>query len=376
MRIARTLSFYLIRETAVYCGLAFFLLTFVLLTQNLLRRLESLFLVGMTAKDLGIVIQCVLPIVVSYSLPLAFLVGILLALRRMGSDGELEGMRSAGFGPTALVVPLLAMGILTGGISGWLLSSVEHESRRELVRLFKNVAARGAILEPGKFRYVGNRLIFVEDRDRSGALHGVMIVDQSQPDHPYRIFASRGRFRFEPETAEILLELSNGDMHLQPDPEDPDRYERILFEEFAYRVDVGHILGGDFGPVRPKQMDLVELRAVIERSRKGDPLRELDQRDPIEYEIEIHRRRTLPFAPLLFAGVGVPIALANERRGRNHGLILSLLAALGYYALAAIMEIAAREAWLGVGFAIWVPNLVFAALAVFLIAARRTRIPR
>jgi lipopolysaccharide export system permease protein len=242
------------------------------------------------------------------------------------------------------------------------------------VRLFKNIAARGAILEPGKFRYIGSRLFFIEDRDRSGELHGVMIVDESQPDRPYRIFAAHGRFRFMPESAEILLELTDGDLHLAPSPDDPTRYERIRFEEFAYRVNVGHILGGNFGPVRPKQMNVAELQAVLERAERGDPLRELDQRDPIEYALEIHRRRALPFAPLVFAGVGVPIALASEGRGRNSGLILCLIMALGYYALAALTEIAAREAWIGVGLASWTPNLLFGASAIVIALAHRNRI--
>jgi lipopolysaccharide export system permease protein len=201
-----------------------------------------------------------------------------------------------------------------------------------------------------------------------------MIVDQSRPSHPYRIFAARGRFEFEAETAEILLELKQGGLHLQPSNNDPMRYERILFDEFSYRVDVGHILGGEFGPVRPKQMNLAELRAVLERAEQGDPLRELDQRNPVEYEIEIHRRRTLPFAPLLFAGVGVPIALASERRGRNRGLLISLVAAFAYYALAALMEIFAREAWLSAAVSAWIPNIFFAALAIGLIASRRAKI--
>ncbi len=375
MRIARTLSLYLVRETTVYCTLAFFALTLILLTQNLLRRLESLFLVGITLDDLGVVLKCILPIVISYSLPLAFLVGLLLALRRLGADGELEGMRTAGFGPTTLLIPLLAMAALTAGFSGWLLNSVEHESRRNLVSLFKSVAARGAIIEPGKFRPIGQRVIFVEDRDRSGELHGIMIVDQSDPDQPYRIFAKNGHYRFDPQTSEILLELTHGDLHLQPGADAPRRYQRILFESFAYRVDVSHILGADFGPVRPKQMTLSELRSVIVRAAEGDPLRELDQKNPIEYEIEIHRRRTLPFAPLIFAGVGVPIALATERRGKNLGLLLSLLTATCYYALAAVMEIAAREAWLDPALASWTPNVIFLAIAISLVAMRRTRIP-
>ena len=375
MRIARTLSVYVIRETLLYCALAFFMLTLVLLTQNLLRRLEDLFLVGMTGDDLRVVFGCVLPVVVSYSLPLAFLVGILLAVRRLGSDGELEAMRTTGIGPMMLLVPLLLLGLFTAGLSGWLMNSVEHESRRDLVRLFKNIAARGAILEPGKFRSIGRRLIFVEDRSRSGDLSGVMILDQSQPERPFRIFAARGHFEFDAQTTEILLELSNGDLHLAPSHDDPRRYERIRFEKFAYRVDVRHILGGEYGPARPKQMSLAELHAVLERAKRGDPLLELDQHNPIAYELEIHRRRALPFAPLVFAGMGVPIALASERRNPNVGLFVCLFAAFGYYALAKVTEIAAREAWLGAGLATWTPNLIFAALAIGLIAALRNRIP-
>ena len=179
MRIARTLSLYLMREALVYCLLAFFVLTLILLTQNLLRRLDQLFLVGMTAQDLRVVVECIFPVALSYSIPLAFLVGILLSVRRFGADGEIAGLGSAGIGPTAFLFPHLLLGLLATAVSAWLLMSVEHESRRELVQLFKTAAARGAILEPGKFREIGRRVIFIEDRDREGTLSGVMILDQS-----------------------------------------------------------------------------------------------------------------------------------------------------------------------------------------------------
>jgi LPS export ABC transporter permease LptF len=375
MRISRTLSLYVMRESLSYCGLAFFVLTLVLLTQNLLKRLDQLFLIGLTTQDLRVVVECVLPMAISYSIPLAFLVGVLLSVRRLGADGELTGLCSAGIGPLSFLIPYLALGLIATGISAWLLTSVEHESRRELVRLFKTAAARGAILEPGKFREIGQRVVFVEDRDRDGTLSGVMILDQSHADRPFRIFADRGRFRFNPSTAQLELELSDGDLHFAPTPGKPTHYERIRFEDFSYELDVGHILGGDFGPVRPKQMNLADLRHVVARAKAGDPLRELDQRDPLEYELEIHRRRTLPFAPLLFAGIAVPIALASENRGRSIGLLLVLSVAFGYYALSAAMESLAQQTWLGAAAASWIPNILFAALGLALALRERKRIP-
>ena len=256
MRISRTLSLYVMRESLFYCALAFFVLTLVLLTQNLLRRLDELFLIGLTLQDLRVVVECILPMAISYSIPLAFLVGVLLSVRRFGADGELTGLGSAGIGPLSFLIPYLVLGLLATGVSAWLLTSVEHESRRNLVRLFKTAAARGAILEPGKFREIGKRVVFVEDRDRDGELTGVMILDQSQEDRPFRIFADRGHFQFSESTAQIELELRDGELHFAPIEGKPTRYERIHFEQFSYQLDVGHILGGDFGPVRPKQMDL------------------------------------------------------------------------------------------------------------------------
>jgi lipopolysaccharide export system permease protein len=123
-------------------------------------------------------------------------------------------------------------------------------------------------------------------------------------------------------------------------------------------------------------MTVEELRAVLVRAEAGDPLRELDQRNPIEYALEIHRRRALPLAPLLFAGIGVPIALASEHRGRNLGLLLVLVAAFGYYALGALGEAAARGEWIAPAVAQWLPNFTFGILAIALIRHGRNRIPR
>jgi len=305
----------------------------------------------------------------------------------MGTDGEVLALRSAGVGPAGFLMPFLILGILATGLSAWILNSVEHESRRELVQLFKRVAARGAIIEPGKFRHIGRHLIFVEDRDRDGSLSRVMIYDQGrqqapstsqqddQPSRAYRVFAARGQFHFDETTSEIQLDLQDGDVHLDPSDGDPRRYERIRFEEFSYRLDVGHLIGMDFGPVRPKQMTVEELRAVLTRSQAGDPLRELDQRDPIEYALEIHRRRALPLAPLLFAGIGVPIALASEHRGRNLGLLFVLVSAFGYYALGALCEAVAHRGWIGPAAAHWLPNLVFVVFALGLLRHGRNRIP-
>lgn len=376
MRIARTLSLYVMRETLVHSVLAFLAVTLVLLTQNLLVRLDELLVIGVTLRDFARLAFCLLPVALTYAIPLAFLVGILLSARRLGADGELVGMRAAGIGPDRYLLPHLVLGLLAAALLGWLVNSLEHVSRRELVDLVKTVAARGAILEPRRFRRIGDQLIFVEDRTPDGGISGVMIQDSSSKTHPYRLFAERGRFRFDAARSAIEIELWNGDVHLEPTPAEPERSARIHFDTLSVAIDVSQMLGRELGPVRPKQMTRAELESVLERARRGDPLRELDQKDPAEYALEIARRRTLPFAPLLFAGVGVPIALASEQRGRNLGLPIALAAAFGYFALGVASESIVQHGWLSAGVASWLPNAIYLVLALLLARFVRHRIPR
>lgn len=376
MRIARTLSLYVLREALLYCALAFVILALVLLAQNLLRRLDELFLIGMTGADLVVVLRCLLPIALSYAIPVSFLVGLVLALRRLGGDGELLALRASGLGPNHLLLPFLALGLAATLFSSWIAAEAEPEARRTLVKRFKQVAARGAIVEAGKFRDLGSHVVFVEDRSRDGELSGVMIYDRSRTTRRFRIFAARGRVTFDPEAKRIRLDLEDGDVHLDPDPARPERYERIRFETFRYDLDVAHLIGTDFWPVRPKQMTVPELRAVVARAERGDPLRELDERDPRAYALEIHRRRAQPYAPLLFAAIGVPIALASEHRGRHLGLLLVLAIALAYYALGAAAVTQAEAGRLAPGLAVWLPNLVLGGAAIAAIARGRERIPK
>ncbi|MGY8738439.1 MAG: LptF/LptG family permease, partial [bacterium] len=110
------------RETVLYCTLAFLVLSMVLLTQNLLRRLDELFLIGMTLADVGVVLRCLMPIALSYAIPLAFLIGMLLAIRRLSADGELLALRAAGLGPNHFIVPVMILGLLATGLSSWLMN--------------------------------------------------------------------------------------------------------------------------------------------------------------------------------------------------------------------------------------------------------------
>ena len=376
MRFPRTLSLQVTGEIATYTALGFLAILTVLVSQNLVRRLDSLMMVGLSASDFLRVLRCLLPMLASYAAPLAFLLGALLTMRRMSMDREILAIRSCGLGLRCLLVPTLGLGLLASLLSAYLMISLEHRARRQMLSIFKSAAVKGGILEPGRFRMIGHRMFIVEGRDRENRLEGIMIVDQTDPNRPMRIFAERGQLSFDEETDLLLFRLERGDVHLRPDPKQPERYRRLAFDRLDYAFDVGTLLGGGFAPLRPKEMTLAEIREIQARVAGGDTLHGLHQRNPMDYELEVQRRFALPAAPLLFAMLAVPMGLRVSGSGRAWGVIQCFLVAFSYYAALAAGQFAARDGWLAPVVALWLPNVVFGALGIGLLVRDSRGRPR
>jgi lipopolysaccharide export system permease protein len=363
---SRTLAWSVAREIIQYTLLAFIAASVVLISQNLLRRMEELTSVGFAWSDLGVVLRCLFPMLTAYTIPVALLFGTVFAIRRQVSDSEVLAMRACGLGVRALVIPAISIGMLVTGLSAWLLLAVEHEARRELVSLFNSVAARGSLLQAGKFRGFGKLVIYVDERDRDNRLQGVMISDRSH-EPPFLIFAEDGHLELDPASALLHLQLGQGEMHIESEGLEADRYRRVLFQNLDYSFNVEKLLSGDTRPVRPKQMTLAELRDVVERAKTGDSLRELSKRSPVAYELEIQRRFALPWVPLLFAIAGVPLALSGPRQSRAWGPAASITLAFAFYAALVLMQYLAGRGWLPAAVAFWLPNLALLAVSLQLL---------
>ncbi|MCP4040291.1 MAG: YjgP/YjgQ family permease [bacterium] len=371
MRVSRLLSFYLMKEIVQYGALSFLALTMVLLTQNALRRFEDLVSVGATFSDGLGVLACLVPLLTAYTLPIAFLFGVIIAVSRMSSEGEIVAMGASGLGIASLLVPTLILATLISGVSAWVMIGVEHKAHRELRTLVETLAARGGMLEPGKIRGLMGRTILVQERDRDNNLRGVMISDRTDPERGFVIFSERGRFAYDEDEHVFRLGLLDGSLHLDPDPAHPLRSQTISFDGLDYAFDVRSLIESLTAAVRPRQMTFDELDAVVERARTGGELTNLHQRDPIEYELEIHRRYALPLAPIAFALVAVPLALGSATRTRSRGALASLTLGFAYYGLFSQARFLALDGWLVASAALWIPNLAFAVIATVLMLRAR-----
>jgi len=381
MRTSRKLSLYIARQILQYCLLALLTLSVVLVSQNALRLLDELVVVGVTPRDLWAVLLCMVAMLAAYTLPLAFLFGVFFAVSRLRAEGEITAMQASGLGPSALLVPALAMGTLFSVATGSVMIGVEHRAHRQLRTIVETLAARGGLLEAGRFREIDGRVFYVRERDRENHLRGVMVSDSSNPDRPFVIFAEKGLVEFDEDLALFRIGLENGAIHISPPARgapggnasaSSGRARQISFDHLDYALDVRKLMRSLELAKRPRQMSFEELDAVVARARAGGQLVSLDQKNPVEYELEIQRRFALPIAPLLFAALAVPLGLGRLGGTPTRGVLIGLVLAMGYYGLFSEFRLLARGGWIAPAIALWVPNLVFALLAILLsLRARR-----
>jgi LPS export ABC transporter permease LptF len=367
MRFPRTLARYVARETLQYAAVGFLAVASLFLANNLLRRLEDLAELGANAGDVVAVAVRLLVILTTYALPISFLFGVLVALGRLGADHEVLATRALGVSLAQLAAPVLALAVLASAVSGWLLLRAEPLARRSLIERIGEVATRGGLIRGGDFTRLdkrGDRVLFVDQRTREGELSGVLLSDRSNPERPFTVLAGSGAFRFERETTTGHLLLRDGDVHFEPGGAGSDRTQRIAFRRFEYAFDLSRMTSLGLERLKPRDMTGAEIAGVLAHFEEhGTAPPQAREQRRVEYEVQQQRRIALPFAPLAFALLALPLGLGRRRGARALGALLCALIAFGYYVLLNAGTAYATSGRLPAALALWLPNLACALIA-------------
>jgi lipopolysaccharide export LptBFGC system permease protein LptF len=222
------------------------------------------------------------------------------------------------------------------------------------------------VIEPGRFQRFGKRMILAQDRRDEKHLEGIMISDFTAKEKPLLIFAESAQYSFEPETGILRLRLAEGDIRMDPYPNEDFEEHRISFASFDYSFRASQLVV-DRWRFRPTQLSLGELRAVIARAKRGEKIRHLMHREARYYESMLHRLFAIPAAPLVFSLVGVPLAILGFVRSRPRGMLMALLVLGAYYASFVFCYEAARSGLLPPLPAVWAPNTAVFVIGVVLL---------
>jgi LPS export ABC transporter permease LptG/LPS export ABC transporter permease LptF len=353
----RTLDRYIFKEIFFPSVIALVALTFVAFIREIGALLEVMVRQSATMSEIAAISLAILPNVLTFTIPMAVLVGILTGFGRISSDSEAIAFRAAGISMKRLLVPVMLVGGLawTGNLA--LTVWVAPKTAAHLRDLKYEIAVKQVSLEL-KARVFNenltNWILYVQDVAPEGMnWRGIMLADLHDPNDPRVTFARSGSLVADNNNRTFQLTLQNGNTHFVS-PLEPNRYSFSSFQTNTISIPMPE------APPKPEKPSLNETdtRTVWQHMQSNTAT--------YEERVDFHRRLALPFACLIFALVGLPLGVSTSRGGKSMGLVLSFILMLGYYLAFIGGTRIANNAQFSPFLGAWLPNLGFAALAMFL----------
>ncbi|APG27247.1 LPS export ABC transporter permease LptF [Syntrophotalea acetylenivorans] len=340
--------------------------TFVLLLGRLLNLVELVINKGIPLLDIARLFLSILPTFLVLTIPLAFLLGVMLGFGRLSADREILALKSSGISLYQMARPILLLSLpaclLTAAMTLYLRPASETFFRQQLFDIAASHASVGLQSQVFNDEFDGLVLYANQIDDRSGTMRQVFISDERDSSAPTIIMADKGRLVSDSLNQKLLLRLEEGTMHRQPQNKangtETSTYQVLGFSKYDVNLDLEKQSSAAKKRRRKnKELSLTELRSSIETAsteKRQDLLAEL------------HTRMVLPAAPLLFALLGVPLGIQPHRSGRGGNFALALGVFLCYYLLLSFADTLVADAgWPAA--TLWIPNLCFLLSGLYLL---------
>ena len=366
----KTLFRYLIAEVIppFFFGLLAF--TFILLIGRLLKLIELVVTRGVPLLQIGKLFSLILPTFLELTVPMAFLLAILLGLGRMSNDQELLAMKASGVSPQQVLWPIALLAaiiaLMTLALTMFARPAANFALKKELYNIAKSRV--GTALREKVFNDDFPKiLIYVEEIVPPGnTAQGVLIVDKRDKVREDIILGKVARITTDEESNTLGLRLFDGSIYERE--KNRPGFSQTRFNIYDFKLDLDDLMG----PVRqrdagPKELPLPDLLNSIKAKQSAGS-------KAIAERMELHQRISFGFVPLIFCLLGVSLTLLprTSRANRSWGFMLCTVWLMIYYALLSLGKALGDKSILHPIVALWLPNLVVGGMGVhFLRHAQR-----
>lgn len=399
------------RELVPPFAFSLFALTFILLMDQLFRLIDLFVRKGLPLDIVGQILIYTLPLIVSYTAPMAILVAVVMNFGRFAQDNEILALKTNGLSffsiiraPFMLILLFMIFLIL---FNNYILPESNHRVRnlmldvsrkRPTVRLPEGVFTNDF---PGYTVYVGKK------DERQSKIYDVTIYDLK---NGLMMTAPRGELKDFEEENILQFILYNGELHQLIDEVKYQRTEfskqtinitintDIVRRERKYRSENELNVNGLRAEMRKRKDEIDNLKDDIAKTgnealdayRKGDTHGfdvarfEVEKKLKIlagkirklaRYEIELNKKFSLAFACIVFVIIGAPLGYLFKRGGIA-GILVGVLLFSSYYILILAGEEFADRRGFSPFWAMWLPNVILLVFGFcFFIYAEYERIP-
>jgi len=359
----KTLFLYLVAEVLppFFFGLLTF--TLLLLIVRIVKMIELVVTRGVPLWEIGKLFSLILPTFLEMTVPMAFLLAILLGLGRLSSDQELLAMKASGVSPGQVLWPVVCLAVLVSMITLFLTligrPTANLALKRELYNIAKTRVAT-ALKEKVFNDDFPKILIYVEEIVPPGnTAQGVLIVDKRDKLREDIILGKVAIITTDEETNTLGLRLFDGSIYERE--KNRPGFSQTRFNIYDFKLDLDDLVG----PIRekeagPKEMPLSELLNAI-TEKENQPSHAIAER------MEYHQRIAFGFVPLIFCMLGVSLALMprGARANRSWGFMLCIFWLMIYYSLLSLGKALGEKSLLPPVLALWLPNVALGMIGIY-----------
>jgi lipopolysaccharide export system permease protein len=358
---------YVAREVVPPTGVGLLLFTFILVLDQISQLMKILVSRGADLQTVVRAFLYLLPSIFSVTIPMAFLLGVLLAFGRMASDSEIVALRASGVSPLRLLRPVGALSAVAMAATFYVVAQAlpaANQAYRELIfSLVISKAKSGMQARVFNDDLIPGIVIYVSDIDpQTGEWRNVFMHDNRVPQKPKVVVARSGRLDIDRAQKKVEIDLANGDIYTFSGVT-PTSYDRLDFQEHNWPLPFEQ-----FFPVIPlakgdREMTLDELEEMIRKliaEGKGAT-------DWYRYAVEYHKKFAIAAACVVFGLLGLGLSLGSKKEARSAAFGLSVAVIFVYYVLIRLGEQAGDTGMLQPWLAMWGANVVLGAIAIFLL---------
>lgn len=384
---------YFIKEFIPPFFFSLFALTFILLMDQLFRLIDLFVRKGLSLLIVGQILIYNLPLIISYTTPMAILIAIVMSFGRFSHDNEILALKTSGvsffkiMGTPATLVTFITIGLIV--FNNYFLPEANHRGRNLMYDIARKKPA--IRLPDGVFtnEFPGYTIYIAKKIEKTGEIYDITIYDLR---NNAIITAPAGTLQ--PIEVEDIMQfiLFDGEIHQLIDD---SKYQKTRFtrqiinipmdtelvrKERNVRSDdelnLNHLikniktLSADIQKIK-KEIDETGLHTInkyitaeIERTQvirfqieqKLSVIKSKMQ-NRTRYFIELHKKFSLAFACFVFLIIGAPLGYLFKKGGIA-GLLLGILLFAGYYILVLTGEEYATRRNFSPFWAMWLPNLI------------------
>lgn len=338
---------YILKEIAAPFSVGLVIYTFTLLINMIFILSHTLISKGATTFTIIKILMYLLPDLLSFTIPMATLMGVLAGMSRMSTDSEIVALRTMGVSNFRILKPIIIFSLITWFISSFLIMYLAPEGNYQYQKLKTRIMLSRAMsnVKPRTFnREFPTYILFFNDIDnRTNEWKDVFLYSRRDSKRDNIILAKKGKIIQDKDKRKSYFALKNATLHSFKKDDPGKNYFTTSHLNTSEEI--------------PELTNLKQAR----RSQQlifPDLVKKLEETpDNILLLREYHRKFALPFACLALGFLALSLGISTKKGGKVSGFIISLGIIFIYYTTITTFQNLILKKIVSPLLGMWAPNI-------------------